>query len=200
MTARPSLTDTQAQAALRARQGEGARYDSEWAPHDDLLLARRGTAFFSRQLQMLEDHELDEISADAGISRRRVVAEVCYQGRFLAWSLEEMEKAASIMQTESFLEDVERAVTLPTRALRSLFHHSEVHLNVMLRDLRNDDWSLSLPTFEGRIQTIPAFVKARTDVVWGAAQSVAKRLNPSDIPDGVGNNWQSHIPRSRAKG
>lgn len=190
-----SVTDAEAQAELRARQGDGARYDAEKAPHADLLLARRGTAFFSRQLQLLEDGELDEMSGDTGHSRRRVVAEVSYQGRFLAWSLEELEKAPSIMRPESYLEDVARAVTLPTRALRALFHHSEVHLNVMLRDLSSEEWSLSLPTFQGQSQTLPAFVTARADVVWGAAQSIAKRLNPSDIPDGLGNDWQSHIPR-----
>ena len=52
--------------ALRQRQGAGARYDAPNAPHDDLLLARRGAAYFARQLNRLDDTALDAPSLVQG--------------------------------------------------------------------------------------------------------------------------------------
>lgn len=190
-----SQTDAQAQAELRARQGAGARYDAEGAPHDALLLARRGTAFFSRQLNFLDDEKLDEETPDGNGLRRRIVAEVSYQARFLARALEDRANAPTIMVADEYVGEVDRAVTLPTRALRALFHHSEVHLNVVWRDLTDDDWTQSMQDFNAGSASLTDLVKGRSDVVWGAAQSIAIHFSASDIPAGLTTNWPQHVPR-----
>src|SRR5277367_5455137 len=61
--------ETLARTRLRERQGAGARYDAPTAPAADLLLARRGTAYFARQLNALSDIELDGPSALAKQTR-----------------------------------------------------------------------------------------------------------------------------------
>ncbi len=75
-------------AALRLRQGRGARYDAPVAPTHDLLLARRGTAYFARKLNELSDAQLDGSSLCRGRARRHVVAHVAYHARSLAQLIE----------------------------------------------------------------------------------------------------------------
>jgi maleylpyruvate isomerase len=118
--------DEEARDALRARQGAGARYDAPVAPHDQLLLARRGAAFFARVLNELTDRELDAPSACDGLSRRHIVSEV---------SLSEDE--------EAWQPNMPMTVTLPARALRFLYTHSDIHLNVEFRDLSSSQWDMS---------------------------------------------------------
>ncbi|MDN3722663.1 maleylpyruvate isomerase N-terminal domain-containing protein [Roseibium salinum] len=79
------MSDTleEARAALKLRQGSGARYDAAGAPARSLDWARRGTAYFARLLNDLSDAELDAPSALPGQSRRHVIARVGYQARLL---------------------------------------------------------------------------------------------------------------------
>ncbi|MEM7068860.1 MAG: maleylpyruvate isomerase [Pseudomonadota bacterium] len=191
-----SQTDAQAQVALRTRQGSGARLDAKNAPHEDLLVARRGTAFFSRQLQFLTDGQLDGLARDSEVSRRQIVAEVSYHARYLARAMEDFVATPSILKPADFKMEVARAVTLPARALRSLFHHSEVHLNVVWRDLSNEDWAKEIPNFKSVDTTLPNLVKARADIVWGAATDIAPQYNPSEVPMFLDANWLGHIPRN----
>jgi maleylpyruvate isomerase len=79
-----SATDLDARAALRLRQGVGARYDAASAPAEDLLLARRGTAYFARRLAALDDGALDGSAARGGVSRRWVIAQLGYHARDMA--------------------------------------------------------------------------------------------------------------------
>ena len=60
MTERPE--DIAARKALHARQGGGARYDAVTAPHDNLLLARRGLP--SRALRHLYDHSAKHLDVE----------------------------------------------------------------------------------------------------------------------------------------
>ena len=131
--------DILARALLRERQGVGARYDAPTAPAADLLLARRGTAYFARQLNGLTDAELTGPSGIAGWARSRIVVGVAFQARWLARLAAAARldlEVETIVDPELFLEDIELAATLPAHALRYLFQHSGVHLNVEWRDLR----------------------------------------------------------------
>src|SRR5690606_34928742 len=88
---RPMRLTPEEQAAheqLRARQGRGARYDSAGAPASDLLLARRGTAYFARKLNELADTDLDLPSLREGWSRRHLIAHIGYHARALAHAME----------------------------------------------------------------------------------------------------------------
>ena len=121
-----------ARAELRARQGAGARYDAETAPAEALLWARRGTAYFARKLNELDDDALYQPSAVPGWTRAMLVAKVSYAARHMCELLSAVHKGEAIPSVDlaAKAEEIERGSTLPPRALRSLFKHTEVHLNV----------------------------------------------------------------------
>ena len=127
-------------AALRARLGAGARYDAPSAPAEDLVLARRGTAYFARKLNELTDRELDAPSLVPGWTRRHLVAHVGYHARALTrladWGRTGIETPMHASAAERDAE-IDLGVTLPAQALRHLFTHSAVHLNVVWRDLED---------------------------------------------------------------
>ncbi len=132
-----------ARAALRARQGAGARHDAATAPARELGWARRGTAYFARLLNHLPDDGLTAPSRVPGWTRSHVVAHVGYNARALA-RLVECARTGGEMPAHESAEaqaaEVELGATLPARALRNLFQHAEVHLNVEWRDLSDDQW------------------------------------------------------------
>jgi maleylpyruvate isomerase len=151
--------DTLALALPRERQGAGARYDAPTAPAADLLLARRGTAYFARQLNDLTDAELNGPAAMAGRTRRHVVVGVAFQARWLARLAAAARlglEVETIVEPELFLEDIELAATLPAHALRYLFRHSEVHLNVEWRDLPDEGWTRTVRSLDGQFVRIDA--------------------------------------------
>ncbi|MFD1505525.1 maleylpyruvate isomerase family mycothiol-dependent enzyme [Georgenia yuyongxinii] len=161
--------EEEARAELRRRQGLGARYDAENAPHRELAWARSGTAFFARKLAELSDDELDEPTLLPGWTRRHVVAHVGYNGRALTRLTEWArtgEETPMYSSPEQRNAEIERGSTLPARALRNLFAHSEVHLNVEWRDLPEAAWDAEVRTAQGR--TVPARETAwmRTREVW----------------------------------
>lgn len=174
-----------AREELRVRQGAGARYDSANAPARELAWARSGTAYFARKLNELLDAELDQPSLLAGWSRAALVAHVGYNARALTrlceWARTGLETPmyASTTQRNS---EIERGATLPARALRNLFQHSEVHLNVEWRDLTNEQWDHHVRTAQGR--TVPtretAWMRARE--VWVHAVDLDNGGSFRDFP------------------
>jgi maleylpyruvate isomerase len=134
--------DEEARDALRARQGAGARYDAPVAPHDQLLLARRGAAFFARVLNELTDRELDAPSACDGLSRRHIVSKVSLSARAMAIAIKSVRGGLS-EDEEAWQPNMPMTVTLPARALRFLYTHSDIHLNVEFRDLSSSQWDMS---------------------------------------------------------
>jgi maleylpyruvate isomerase len=141
-----------ARAALRARQGKGARYDAPSAPADDLLLARRATALFARQLNELSDAELDMPSAWADRPRRHPVAVAGYQARMLAelvaWAREGREGPFP-RRAEVDPEEIAWGMSLPSHALRNLVRHAVVHLDVEWRDLSDRQWDQAVTDVSG---------------------------------------------------
>ena len=125
-----------ARKALIERQGSGARYDAPSAPAHDLLLARRLTAAFARHLNDLPDAEL------ATPARAGVVAQIALDARHMSQFIAAIRSG---VETPRLLhptrEDVEQAMSLPPHALRHLFDHTRVHLNVEWRDMTDDDWA-----------------------------------------------------------
>ncbi|MDR0945590.1 MAG: maleylpyruvate isomerase N-terminal domain-containing protein, partial [Bifidobacteriaceae bacterium] len=142
-----------AQAELRERQGKGARYDAQGAPHELLSLARRGTAYFLRQLNQLSDEDLDGPSGLPGWSRRHLVAHVGYNARALAhlayWARTGIETPMYASPTARD-DQIRLGASLPARALRHLIDHSWIHLNVEWRDLTTEQWGHHVQTFQGR--------------------------------------------------
>jgi len=138
-----SETDENARDALRARQGAGARYDAPAAPHDQLLLARRGAAFFARTLNELTDPELERPSARDGVSRRRIISEISLEARAMAIAIKALRGDLSEDEV-AWQPNMPMTVTLPARALRFLYTHSDIHLNVEFRDLSSAQWDISV--------------------------------------------------------
>ncbi|MFC3614850.1 maleylpyruvate isomerase N-terminal domain-containing protein [Lutimaribacter marinistellae] len=171
---------TDAQSALRARQGSGARYDSPLAPHDDLLLARRGTAYFLRMLARLPDAGLAEPSLRPGWSRRRLIAEVSCSARSLAIGLKSLREPLCPEEAD-WQPDAQSAATLPAHALRYFFTHSAKHLDVEWRDLPDGTWERELAVAG---QTIPARLspRLRAAEIWQAALDLDAGGRAADLP------------------
>lgn len=168
--------DDAARAALRARQGAGARYDAATAPHDDLLLMRRGTAFFARKLNELSDADLD--APIPGESRRAIVARVSYEARDMAEALAAGAPALAAPEPSRLA----RGAGLPHRALRALFHHTEVHLNVVLRDLDDAAWDRAFGLPESADAALRALPLRRAQTLWRGALALGNGARPADLP------------------
>ena len=164
-----------------------ARHDLATDPglQEQLLQARRGTAFFARKLNELSDAELDGESLLPGWTRRHVAAHIGYNARALARLIE---WAATGVETPMYPsvavrdEEIEFGATLPPIALRNLFDHSAVHLSVEWRDLPDDAWRHIVRTIQGR--EVPASETAwmRSREVWVHAVDLANGATFADIP------------------
>lgn len=175
----------EARAALRARQGPGARYDAVNAPAHDLDLARRGTAYFARLLNNLPDEALDGPSARDGVSRRQVIAYVGYHARLLselvAWGRTGETgpfPRAAIVASEA----LEFGIVQPTRALRALFEHSAVHLTVEWRDLSDSDWDQTVVDLAGTAIRLSDTPRLRAELLWTHAIDLKAGGRTVDIP------------------
>lgn len=174
-----------ARLQLRRRLGAGARFDSPAAPARDLQWARRGTAYFARSLNELADGELDAPSRLPGWSRRHVVAHVGYQARGLARLVEAARNGAAeetLPEPGTGFEDIQFAATLPAHALRHLFKHSEVHLNVEWRDLTEAGWSASVRSLSGETVAIATTPWLRAREIWMRALELDNGGSPADFP------------------
>jgi maleylpyruvate isomerase len=167
--------------ALIKRQGSGARYDAANAPANDLLRARRGAAYFARKLNELSDDDLRRPSAIPGWSRAFLIADISYQARVLATSLEHLRQGI-IQKDADPTPDLTLAATLPARAIRSLYIHSDVHLNVEFRDLRDADWEMVLPVglhAGTKVRDLPAL---RAKTIWLGAVNLQPNGPLRDVP------------------
>ena len=174
-----------ARAALRARQGSGARYDADAAPHDDLLLARRGTAFFARKLNELRDDDLWGSSARDGWTRRHVIAHVAYHARALAHVVAGERTGAPVpMYPSAAARDTEIAggATLPARALRHLFDHTVKHLDVEWRDLPDAGWGASVILMDGPVVPVSDLPRLRAVELWQGALDLGNGARIGDLP------------------
>jgi maleylpyruvate isomerase len=173
-------TQDQARAELRARQGAGARYDADTAPHENLLLARRGTAYFARKLNELSDVDLDGPSAVEGTSRRKIIAQMSLEARQLALALKALH-APLIADELEWRPDVALATTLPDRALRHLFEHAVKHLDVEWRDLPADLWAAAV-VFDGFTGTTRETAFWRAKKIWQASLDLRNGARRVDVP------------------
>ena len=152
---------------------------------DGLLLARRGTAYFSRKLNELTDDEYDAPSLLPGWSRRFVIAHVGYNARALArlveWARTGVENPmyASVQQRD---DEIAYGATLNPVALRNLHHHAAVALNVEWRDLPADAWVNPVRTIQGREVPVAETAWMRTREVWLHAVDLDNGGTFADFP------------------
>lgn len=174
-----------AREALRQRQGPGVRYDAAMAPHRELAWARLGTAYFARLLNDLSDHDLDVPVEREGWSRRHVVAFISYQARkmadALAWARTGGRGPLPFAWTVA-AHEIDLGVTLPAEALRHLFRHAEVHLNVEWRDLTDEQWEASVRDGDGAGLALRATPVIRARALWCSAMDLNSGGRFADIP------------------
>lgn len=198
------MTDqTAAEAWLRDRQGQGARYDAPTAPVNHLLLARRGTAYFARKLNEMTEAEFDAPSLVKGLRRRHVVAGIGYQARKLARLVEAARKGEPgevLTEPESINEDVEFGATLPVHALRYLFQHSQVHLNVEWRDLTNAGWEMHVRSLAGELIPIASTPWIRAREIWLQALNLGCGGNIQEVPAELRKSFKLHSERDKSGG
>ena len=135
----------------------------------DLLLARRGQAYFSRKLKELPDSDFSERSAVPGWSRSRVIAHVGYHARGIARLVEGAgtgEDIPMFESTDQFLDEVEFGSTLTPFALRNLSDHAAVHLTVEWRDLEDDRWGRLVPERPGDLISVARTPWMRACELW----------------------------------
>jgi maleylpyruvate isomerase len=164
-----------------------AREDQATDPEllEGLLQARRGTAFFARKLNELTDAELDGDSLLPGWTRRHLTAHIGYNARAIArlieWAATGVE-TPMYASTEARDHEITSGATLSPIALRNLFDHSAVHLNVEWRDLPEQAWHHQVTTAQGRIVPASETVWMRTREVWTHAIDLDNGATFADIP------------------
>ncbi|WP_295807488.1 maleylpyruvate isomerase N-terminal domain-containing protein [uncultured Nitratireductor sp.] len=170
---------------LRARQGAGARYDAPEAPVDALDLMRRGTAYFARILNGLPDEALFA-PVPAWPTRAHLVAMIGFQARSMCATLAAVRRGEPVTGVAYDLEPnwtgIAVAATLPPRALRNLFAHSEVHLNVEFRDLGDADWAVEPKDPAGRPSPVAQMPHRRAVTLWQTSFAMAAGASERDCP------------------
>lgn len=155
---------------------------------DALLVARRGTAFFGRKLNELPDELLLGDSLLEGWSRAHVIAHVGYNARALArlveWANTGVE-TPMYASPEARNEEISFGATLSPVALRNLYQHSAIHLNVEWRDTPETAWKHQVKTAQGRTVPVSETVWMRTREVWLHAVDLDNGATFAEIPNSV---------------
>lgn len=176
----------EARRALFARQGGGARYDAPEAPADMLMLARTGTAYFARFLSLVPDRALYAALGNEAVSAAHVVCAVSYQARAIARQAEAITAGEPpppfYDSAEALKAMIDLGATLPARALRHLFDHSAVHLNVVWRDLPGGGWKVLAAGADGVAKPFSQSVRDRACFIWSAAFTLNNGARQRDIP------------------
>lgn len=151
----------------------------------ELLEARRGTAYFARQLAGLRDAELDHATLLPGWTRRHLIAHVSYNARALSRLVEGAHSGLPAPMYSSKTQrsrEIELGATQAPPALRNLFHHSAIHLSVAWRDLPDDRWDARVRTALGRDVPVSETVWMRSREVWLHALDFDHDAHPSELP------------------
>lgn len=162
-----------------------ARQDQVTDPHitEALLMARRGTAYFSRYLGQLSAEDMRGPSLIPQWDRAHVVAHVGYHARQLAHVIEKVR--TGLPSTEPDLpqaHNVDYGASLPDSALRNLHMHAAVHLNVEWRDLPGEKWETLLAQGAGQPSHLVETVWQRAQEVWLHAIDLNNGARYEDFP------------------
>lgn len=172
------------EAALRARLGVGARHDAPGAPSEGLRLARHGMAFFARQLNGLSDADLGQPSRIPSWQRAHVVAHVSLEARTQALALAAL-RGQLPEDDFGWTPDLDLTASLPTRALRHLYEHAHVHINVEWRDLTTAQWGQPVTMETGEAATASDLPLHHAALLWWGAVALNTGAAANEIPRGL---------------
>lgn len=122
-----------------------------------------------------------------GWTRRHVVAHVGYHARGLARLVKVAREGGFREEVDPDipLESVDHGATLPAHALRYLFQHSAVHLNVEWRDLTGIGWRAHVQDLESRTVEISRTPMRRALEIWRCALALNNGAAIDDVPRGL---------------
>lgn len=151
----------------------------------DLLEVRRATAFFARKLGELSDADLDAPTRLEGWNRRHLVAHVGYNARALCrlalWA-NSGEPHPMYASPDARDREIARGATLQPHALRHLFEHSAVSLDVEWRDSPDAAWRASVRTATGREVPFSETAWMRLRELWLHAIDLDNGARWGDVP------------------
>jgi maleylpyruvate isomerase len=165
----------------------GARTDNVTAPElaAELLLARRGQAFFSRKLNELRDEDFSAAALPHGWTRAHVAARVGFHARAITrlteWAATGVETPMHASAAERD-EEIRFGATLPVQAIRNLSSHAAVHLNVEWRDLPAEAWAQRVRVEDGRDVPVSETVWLRSREVWLRAVDLDNGARTDQFP------------------
>ncbi|MGX7733110.1 maleylpyruvate isomerase family mycothiol-dependent enzyme [Rhodococcus sp. 2H158] len=150
-----------------------------------LLIARRGTAYFSQRLAELTDDELDAPTALEGWTRKHLVAHVGYNAaalcRLMDWAATGVE-TPMYASTEQRGQEIAEGATLNAAALRNLFTHTVARLDEKWRHLPESAWQAQVRTAQGRMVPAEETAWMRTREVWIHAVDLGNGARFGDFP------------------
>ncbi len=150
-----------------------------------LLIARRGTAYFSQRLAELTDDELDTPTALEGWTRKHLVAHVGYNAaalcRLMDWAATGVE-TPMYASTEQRAQEIAEGATLNAAALRNLFAHTVARLDEKWRHLPESAWQAQVRTAQGRMVPAEETAWMRTREVWIHAVDLGNGARFGDFP------------------
>lgn len=166
-----SLED--ARRALIERQGSGARYDAPGAPAADLVMARRWSAQLARLLNDTPDAILFR-NRGAEPSLARQIAEVSLQARRMGELIAAVRADAPLPGLLPVAGEIDHAAHLPARALRHLFDHTRVHLNVEWREMSDADWTRVVTCGDGTRLAAADLPRRRSEALQAASSEFSR--------------------------
>lgn len=167
-----------------------ARSDLTTSPEvqAELLAVRRATAYLSRKVSEIQDGELGAASRLDGWSRAHVVAHLGYNARALCRLVEWANTGVETPMYRSGEHrnyEIEMGATLQPHALRHLFDHSAVSLNVEWRDTPDDAWGATVMTATGREVQLTETLWMRLRELWLHAIDLDNGGRWEDIPPDI---------------
>lgn len=156
------------------------------AVRDGLSLARHATANFNRVLLHLRPDDFGGSTRISEVNRAELIARLSYQARRMATLCESLRtQTPAIPLLESATQDeIRYGATMPVQALRNLFQHSAVHLNVEWRDLPAEAWFHPLKLDYGSDRsTMVELVRYRATELWESAAALDTGQTEQSIPE-----------------
>lgn len=155
---------------------------------DELSTALRGTEFWLRKVEELNDADLDAPTLLPGWPRRHLIAHVGYNAqaitRLVHWANTGVE-TPMYASPEQRNQEIELGATLPAVALRNLNHNAAVSLNNEWRDTPAEKWDYQVKTAQGRTVPLSETVWMRTREVWLHSTDLRNGARMTDIPEEV---------------
>jgi maleylpyruvate isomerase len=144
---------------------------------------------FLRRLNELTDAQLLEPAHSVPWNRAHVVADIAYHARALCGQIEAVAAGSPTPPTYESPDERKDAVmlggTLPPRALRHLFEHAAIHLDVVWRDLPGPLWATEAPDEQGNSRSLSRTAFDRAVVLWLGAIELGNGSRWSDLPQNL---------------